>query len=96
MDWQRALNDVKLQISVSQVFNYSFGPVWAANCEGFIQLIDGNPRDAISDLQEALSAVSNVLGGTRPHLVTATVLHNLGLATYLSDGLSPALTYFRR
>ena len=78
------------------MINFGFGPLWAANCRGFVQLIDGNPINAISGFKEALPAVSDILGGTRPHLLKATILHNLGLAAYLSNGLAQALRYFGR
>ena len=70
--------------------------MWAANCKGFLHLIADDSFAAISAFKEALPAVSKVFGGTRPHLATATVLHNLGLAAYLSQGLSQSLRYFGR
>ena len=81
----------------SQVMNFAFGPVWAANCRGFLHLINGDPIGAVKAFKEALPALSGIFGGTRPHLTTASVFRNLGHAAFLTEnGFVQSLKYFGR
>ena len=79
-----------------KVRNYRVGPVWAANCRGFISIMDGDAVAAITAFKVALPHITGLFGDTRPHLLTATVLHNLGVAAFHSKRYAQSLRYFGR
>ena len=70
--------------------------MWACNCRGFLRLIEGNSLEALVIFKNTLPQLAEIFGGTRPHILTATSLHNLGVASYLSQGYLQSLRYFGR